>query len=459
MTASSTDAGPRRRRRRQDRHPELSAGPGVWGATLVLALAALALPLMLGNRTPEAMTASLLLMTSAALLAGILAMLPPQGALAPPARSWLAFGAVFSALVLVQVLPLPTLAQAFGAYPDALWLHPEFEPRHWSPDVGATLRGWAAFVALFTTAWIAHGLRRTQRNLIWLGLVGMALFQAGYGVAAHAAGADSIFGIWPRNNPDFVHGSFSNRNLFAAYLALLWPMSVAVWWIRDMPLLGRLPSELKVAGSLMASAIIGAALLASASRLGSAAGIAGMLVALVLWSRHRHLLHARSAWPAYLALAAALLAAAWYGLTPLAARLLATGIDEGRFEVATLMLAELPWQWYLHGVGLGGFEAVFKQLQPGHISGWYDYAHNDLMQWLVEMGLAGLLLLAAVVMALIRSAHLSTERIALYAGLAALSMVGLGDFSWHIPATQFVLALFIGTLLRRPRHRMPSAPR
>jgi hypothetical protein len=65
----------------------------------------------------------------------------------------------------------------------------------------------------------------------------------------------------------------------------------------------------------------------------------------------------------------------------------------------------------------------------------------------------GVALLIAVIIAVIRAARLSTERIALYAGLAALALVGLGDFSWHIPATQVVLALYLGTLLRPPVSR------
>ncbi len=462
MPASTTDWGVERRARHRTRSP---AGLGTHAAVLVITAVALLLPLMLGNRTPLTLTASQLVLASGALLAGILATLPLRGALPPPNRLWLAFGGVFTFYALLQVLPMPALAGAFGPYPEALWKHRDFSPRHWSPDIGATLRGWVAFVALFTIAWVARGMRSSQRNVLWLALAAMAVFQAIYGVTAHAAGADTIFGIWPRNNVDFVHGSFSNRNLFAAYLSLLWPLSVAVWWIREMPLLGRLPRELKFAGSLMTSVVIGAALFASASRLGSGAAVVGVAVGLLLWSRHRQVLRGGSVWPAYLALGAAVLAAAWYGLTPLAERLLATELEDSRFEIFLLMVNEFPARWYLHGIGLGGFEAAFKQIQPGDISGWYDYAHNDLLQWLVEMGLIGALLLLVVIAGLIRAAHLSTERVALYAGLAALALVSLGDFSWHIPATQVVLALFVGVLLqersrdgrRRRRHPGGSA--
>ena len=225
--------------------------------TLVIAAVALALPLMLGNRTADAMAASLLVLSGGAFLATLAALWPGPTVLPAPNRGWLLFAGVFTGLVLLQVAPLPAVAAAFGPYPEALWEHPEFSPSHWSPDVGATLRGWAAFAALFIVAWIAYCLPTAQRNVLWLLLAASAMFQAVYGVAAHAAGSETIFGVWERNNPGLVHGSFSNRNLFAAYLALLWPLAVAVWWIRDMPLLGRLSKEVKIAGSLITSAIIG----------------------------------------------------------------------------------------------------------------------------------------------------------------------------------------------------------
>jgi len=425
--------------------------------TLVIAVVVLALPFMLGNRAPEAMSSSLLLLVSGAFLAALVATWPARSALPGPDRAWLIFAGVLTGLVLLQVAPVPTLAAAFGPYPEALWKHPEFSPRHWSPDVGATLRGWAAFVALFTLAWIAHKLPATQRNLLWLLLAGGALFQAVYGVAAHAVGSETIFGVWDRNTPHAVHGSFSNYNLFAAYLALLWPLAVAVWWIRDMPLLGSRSKEVKIAGSLMTSAVIGVALIGSTSRLGSSAGLAGMVIALILWSRHRRMIPGMPPWSLYVALGAGLLAATWYGLVPLAERLIRTGTHDMRFEVIGLVLDNWPLAWWLHGVGLGGFEAGFKQIQPGHMGFWLDYAHSDLLQWVLETGLVGLGLLLVVLAALVRTRRLSTERIALYAGLIALALVGLGDFSWHIPATQVVLALFIGVLLRdhgrsQPKH-------
>ncbi|MFW6340766.1 MAG: O-antigen ligase family protein [Wenzhouxiangella sp.] len=433
---------------RLNREPARPATPPALIATtgLVAALV-LVLPLMMGHRTAATLSASLMVLVWLAALAAAGGAL--SGQIQRPPRGWLVFAGLLTGLVTLQVLPLKGLAALFGPYPDPLWQQPGFSPLTWSPDIGASLRGWAAFIALFTLAWLAASLPRQMRMWLWLAVVAMALFQGLYGLLSHATGSDTVLGIWPRNNPGFVHGSFSNRNLFAAYLALTWPLAVGIWYMRKVPGLSRLPLEVRIAGSLISGAIIGAAMLGSASRLGSAAGVGGILLALLLWGRHRQMIHGASAWPAYAAAGAALLGATWYGLTPLAERLLATSGEEARLEVFAIVITEFPRAWWLHGVGLGGFEAVFKQFQPAAIGGWFDYLHNDLLQWLIETGLVGLGLLLAVVAALWRNARLSTERIALYSGLGALSMVALGDFSWHIPATQVVLAIFIGTLLAR----------
>ena len=418
--------------------------------TVILSGLVLALPLMMGHRTPETLTATALLMIVGALVA--FAVSGWRGSASRrmplPTTGWWVFLGLMTLMVVLQVLPLRALAGWLGPYPDALWDHVAFEPRTWSPNPAATLRGWAVFMALFAIAWLAGSLRTRQRHILFLTIASMALFQALYGLVSHAGGAETIFGIWERHNTDFVHGSYSNRNLFSGYLSLTWPLVVSVWWIRDMPLLGRLPVELRIAGSVVCGAIIGAALMGSASRLGSVAGSIGMLTALLLWTRHRGNLQGAAIWPAWAAALAAFLFATWYGLEPLTDRLSVTSADEYRLTAFELMTGGFPAHWWLTGVGLGGFEAVFKLVQTDQVSGWWDYAHNDLLQWVLEMGLVGVVLLGLVLAAIVRHAEARLERIPLYSGLAALTVIALGDFSWHIPGTQVVLAIYIGVLTR-----------
>ena len=425
-----------------------------WPVLALVSALVLILPLMMGNRTPLTLTATGLVLVVGALMIAMIAFIGPGPArLRPLPLGWCVFASVLTLWVLLQILPLEIIARTFGPYPDALW-QGEGQPGQWSPNPNYSLRAWAVFIALMIVAWAAASLRSERRNLLWLAIAASALFQALYGLTAHAAGSETVLGIWPRNNVDFVHGSYSNRNLFAGYLALTWPLVVSVWWRRSMPGIKKLPFELRVAGSVISGAIIGAALLGSASRLGSAAGLAGMLVGLVLWTRYRARLSRIAVWPMYATAFAAMVAAMWYGLVPLVERMTETTIDSAdRLTVFSKMITEAEPMFWVSGVGLGGFEAAFKQLQPGDMGGWYDYAHSDLLQWLFEMGLVGAGLLIAVGVGLLRNARLTRETIPLYAGLAAQCLVALGDFSWHIPGTQVVLAIYLGVLLRPERNR------
>ena len=423
-----------------------------WSVAVLCALI-LTLPLLMGQRTPHTLTLSHLVMVASTALVLLLAW--ASGELRRPTRPWWVLGILVTAVVCLQVLPVPWLAQWFGPYPAAMWAQtdaqPAIQPQTWSPNVGASLRAWSVFVALLSIAWFVAHLPRPLRMWLWLAIVISALFQAFYGLMAHAGGSTTVLGIWERNNVAFVHGSFSNRNVFSGYLALIWPLAIGVWFIRRVPMLHPLPTEIKIAGSLFCAGLIGTAMLGSASRLGAAAGVFGIVLTIALWQmRQRTNPHHRT-WPAWLAAGSAMVAATWYGITPLAERLVATTGEEGRLVVWGQMLTEAPMAWWVHGVGLGGFEAAFKALQPGELSGkWYDYAHNDLLQWLFEMGLMGLVILVLVGATLWQRRRLDTESACLYAGLAAMAVVALGDFSWHIPATQVVIAAVLGALLKKP---------
>jgi O-antigen ligase len=122
------------------------------------------------------------------------------------------------------------------------------------------------------------------------------------------------------------------------------------------------------------------------------------------------------------------------------------------------MLSGSPWYDWLWGSGLGGFEAVFKQVQSPTLSNWYDHAHNDLLQWCLETGLIGLLLLGVVLAALWRRRRLDALRAPLYAGLSAIAFMALGDFSLHMAGTQLIVATYVGILLRPASRSVRRAP-
>ena len=415
----------------------------------ILALLVLVLPLLMGNRTAETLALSGLVLVSGALLLAVAGwLIPIPGHRMPPLpASWQVFALVITAMVVLQILPVPLLARMFGAYPEALWSG-ELVPGQWSPE--------------------------PERNVARLGDVHRAGGgRLGRGIPAHRTPRAAVAGHRHRGAvPGAVRIDLARRKQrddlrhLGAQHARFCPRQL----FQPQPV-RRLPGAdlADDGGDLVASLDAGhqaPAVRAAggrkrdlrrhrrcrAARFSVAPGQcrrcrrhAG---ALVLWTRYRSRLSRVAIWPIYLTAFGALIAATWYGLTPLAERLAVTSVEEGRFEVYALMLSELKPQWWLTGVGLGGFEAVFRQVQPADMSGWYDYAHNDLLQWLLEMGIIGAALLGAVGVALWRHARLARETIPLYAGLTAQALVALGDFSWHIPATQVVLAVYLGVLLK-----------
>jgi O-antigen ligase len=95
------------------------------------------------------------------------------------------------------------------------------------------------------------------------------------------------------------------------------------------------------------------------------------------------------------------------------------------------------------GCGLGGFESAFfrtKDILPGHI---VDYAHNDYVQLLVELGIIGFVILAVLIGGVFRKA-IRTEHIACVGALSAILLHSFFDFNLYIPANAMVVAWVAG---------------
>jgi len=119
------------------------------------------------------------------------------------------------------------------------------------------------------------------------------------------------------------------------------------------------------------------------------------------------------------------------------------------------------------GCGLGSYESAFM---PHKISGPLvtdDYAHNDYLQSLAELGLAGFtiiaVLIAAVLFQAIRAAirHAAPDGRALatacVASIAAILLHSVVDFNLYIPANALVLA-WVSAIASAAMFSSPSIP-
>jgi O-antigen ligase len=434
------------------RHETPSAARGRSAAALAMAGTLLS-ALALGANRPLGWTALTILI--AALLAAralddLRRPAPPalRSAALAPALLWI--GVV--AWILVQSAP-----DASGFIPQA-WVHPAWNAvdvaeavRSISADpyAGPTLAArLAAYAGLF---WIAA--RAALDEGAAAALVGFAaVFSTGlavFGIGAAATGVNPILGL--DGAPTVVSASFVNRNSYATFAAFGMLANLAMT-LRVARRGGSLREDLETffGGSwvfALGAVICATALVATQSRAGVAAGVAGAIVLLVAWIRRGG---ARTGW-IILALSATAFVAAVAG-SGVARRLLGSDAEDARFIVFPLVLDGAGERLWL-GHGFGAFQDVFRSFVPPEAAmGEWDKAHNSYLENLFELGLPATLafyLALAMVTAQIwrgaRRRRRSHAHVALALGVATTAALHAAfDFSMQMPATAALFAMLLG---------------
>jgi O-antigen ligase len=321
----------------------------------------------------------------------------------------------------------------------------------------ATLTWGAAAACLLAAA--AAGRRRYRRR--WLGgaILAGALFQVFFGARAANAGETTLWGIEVPIAASRLRGTFFNPNHLAFFLEMALPVAFAWGWWALRRARAEVTLERRVL-SLAPPALIWLTLFAglafTASRGGLMAALAGILVqgALIATVQRR--------WaPAVLggAVAAAGIAAALaLGLQAGPARMLATmpfDVSLGARRQAWSATLQLWRMFPLTGCGLGTFHDAFPLVQPASLEATWWHAHSGPLELLATTGVAGPLLMAAGLAALLarllavlRRGRRSEDRAAGLAALGALAAMAVHewfDFGLTMPANALTLAILAGS--------------
>jgi O-antigen ligase/tetratricopeptide (TPR) repeat protein len=125
----------------------------------------------------------------------------------------------------------------------------------------------------------------------------------------------------------------------------------------------------------------------------------------------------------------------------------------GRFEIwkGTIQVIR---DNFLLGTGPGTFIYNFPRYRPDGMNVFVNYAHNDYLQAASEMGIFALGLIVFIIYRIIRRGILIHKMsgssfkkwipLALAAGILSLSIHGLSDFNFHIPANAALFTVFSG---------------
>jgi O-antigen ligase len=349
----------------------------------------------------------------------------------------------------------------------------------WSLAPYQSLRGlwtWLAVVGLFYTAFLSarnpEGALRLSLGLVLLGtasgVVGIAGFfsdlQSAHGQASEALRAT---------------GSFGNPNHYAAFQSMLLLSSLGFFaWFRErthkapIGAVRARPRGRSNEGGLagiagIAIVLLALGLLLSLSRSGIAFALAGAFVLVGLTrDRSRAGGSRQASLRALFALALAIGGvAAWIGVEPLVGRF--TGLGDQWDKEATRIQV---WRdsgpalgdYWLTGSGLSSFRYVGARYRSFGGRIFYSWAHNDYLQFGIELGVPGLFLLGWLGIVVVRAVRrvrrdLEPDRslLALHAGFAsavvAMALHSLTDFSLHLPANLALLAVLVGAVVGMER--------
>lgn len=374
--------------------------------------------------------------------------------------AWLAF-------TLVQLAPLPESLLAGPTVRAFAAANAAGAPTvgRWSLDRAATVHGTlkaAAYAGILLTVLVTVTARQRMRLVLWAMLV-VGLAQAAYALFAYFT--SDYLDIWypGRALGRAVSGTYVNRNHLAGLLELTIPAAAGLFAIAmaDVRSRGRRRRSLRALdlalgpGAVCAVALLlmFAALLMTTSRGGMAGCTVGLVVAALTAAIGRPGARRTLARCAGLA-AIPFVGALWLGTGELGDKLASAGVSSNRpalRAVAYEMIAERPWT----GTGAGTFRWVFPAFKDERFgAGFYEHAHNDYLELLIEQGIIGAGLLGAGVAALFAAAlagslrrHDPVLRGVLFAcvwGCTSLLVHGLVDFNLQIPANAALFFVLLG---------------
>jgi O-antigen ligase len=411
---------------------------------------------------------------------------------------------LFVLLVIFQLVPLPASWRAFlsagpsSSVQSGVSTSHDSEPadHSWKSltlNSGATRTGLINLLVClaFCLVLLNHFVSLDKMGALVFALVGVGSFEALYGLFEYWSGQQNIFWYKKVYYLEEVTGTYINHNHFAGLMELTIPLAVATFAVecsrhfsnggaRFFSSLKQLSfaTRLKLLGMLTAIGAMSVGLVLSKSRVGLVASIVSLatLAALVQTKRKS----------SSRALQVAI------GLT-LICGLLTIRFDRGpierfswwqdeaqiRFDLWKDSIRIVP-DFPLLGRGLGTFKEVipyyrsrldFVRISDAPHGAFWNHAHNDYLQLLIECGAIGFFFVAwglvqttrQLLSGLARHAdwRIATIGYAVLSGMMALLIHSFFDFNFHIPANALVFSALLGLCLilaSGSTANRPSAP-
>lgn len=311
------------------------------------------------------------------------------------------------ALVVLQLIPMPpalwTVLPGRGDFASLAPIAGFDQP--WRPIAVVPDMAVNALLSLTVPLAVLWGLAvagRQVRNLLYPVILAIAAIALIVETLQLITGAQLIRAVYETGFEAQAAGIFANRNHQALLLAITIPLLAGWQEIRR----GGHRGSLARLGSGTALVLLIIVLIATGSRAGLALGVVGIVAAIAIfwswWGRHARPLDRRRGLLGAIALVAVFSiagAAVFFGRSEAIDRLLSADPSSDLRLRAAPVLLSLSREFLPVGSGFGSFDSVFRRAEPTAFLDtlYFNQAHNDLLQVVLEGGVPGLILLVAAV--------------------------------------------------------------
>ena len=300
------------------------------------------------------------------------------------------------------------------------------------------------------------------RGFVWF-VMSFGFLVAIFGILQHLTFNGKLYWFREMHFGGIPFGPYVNRNHFAGFMELVIPISLA-------PLvLGKVRRQRWFLVSLFAVVPIGALFL-SASR-GGIISFAVQVGFLVLWLIVRRTA-GRNLVSGGAILLLAFLMVSWLGVQQLVERFSSLQSLEVTSGKRASMRAD-TWRIFLDhpwtGTGLGTLQIVFPAYETLYDGKVVNHTHNDYLEGLAEMGIAGglccLWFLGVLFFDSLRrlsqpnGAFASTLQLSAFVACLGFLTHGLADFNLHIPANALVFFLLANLATSEICQATPQIPK
>jgi putative inorganic carbon (hco3(-)) transporter len=396
------------------------------------------------------------------------------------ALAWLGWGALY-------LIPLPAgllealSASAHAAHAAVATVPPGRAAFTLSLAPAATVDALVAganYLGLFWLVLVTIARNRWRQRVLLAVLLFAGVGQALYGAVMTLSGFEYGFFEPKTFGVGWATGTFVNRNHLAGYLELTLAAGIALvladlrptdhrnWRQTLAELIDLILSPRMRARVMIAVMVI--ALVLTRSRMGNVAFFVALAVSgnLYILLRHRRHFAKSLLFFASLFLVDLLIVSEQYGLEKVAQRLESTDLATEERTLAFRDLLPAIGEYAALGSGPGTFAAAFSPHRSADLRGFYDHAHNDYGELLVETGVVGVALLGAAAgtawihgFLILRRRRDPMAAALAFAGTMALLALGLhslADFNLHIPAVAATLVTLVAAMLSCSSH--PTQP-